>query len=45
MTVTPQRRDTTQSARYETGIADLPRTCPWDHELVLTPDWLPPASP
>jgi hypothetical protein len=37
--------DALDAATRETGIADLPRTCPWDQDLVLTPDWLPPTSP
>ena len=32
----------TQSER-ETGIEDLPMTCPWTMDQVLTPDWLPAA--
>jgi hypothetical protein len=37
--------DALDAATRETGIADLPRTCPWDQDLVLTPDCLPPTSP
>jgi hypothetical protein len=37
--------DALDAATRETDIADLPRTGPWDQDLVLTPDWLPPTSP
>jgi ribosomal protein L29 len=33
--------DALAAATSETGIADLPRTCPWDPSLVLDPAWLP----
>lgn len=34
--------DALDAATRETGLADLPRTCPWDREQVLAADWLPP---
>ena len=33
--------DALDSATRETGIADLPRTCPWVAGEVLDGDWLP----
>lgn len=36
--------DALDAATRETGIADLPRTCPWDQALVLTTDWLSSAT-
>jgi hypothetical protein len=33
--------DALDTATRETGIADLPRTCPWGQDQVLDPDWLP----
>ncbi len=36
--------DALDAATRETGIADLPQTCPWDRARVLETDWLPPSS-
>ena len=36
--------DALAAATRETGIADLPRTCPWDQARVLAADWLPPPQ-
>ncbi len=33
--------DALDQATRETGLADLPQTCPWDQAQVLDPDWLP----
>ncbi|MFB1487804.1 MULTISPECIES: DUF29 family protein [unclassified Thiocapsa] len=33
--------DALDAATRETGIADLPRTCPWTVGEVLDGDWLP----
>jgi len=33
--------DALDAATRETGIGDLPQTCPWDVARVLDPDWLP----
>lgn len=32
--------DALDAATRETGIPDLPHTCPWDSGLVLDPGWL-----
>lgn len=35
------RDDALDAATRETGIADLPTTCPWGVRHVLDGDWLP----
>ncbi len=37
--------DALDAATRETGLADLPRTRPWDQAQILAHDWLPPATP
>jgi len=34
--------DALAAATRETGIADLPQTCPWDQTRLLAVDWLSP---
>ena len=36
--------DALAAATRETGLANLPRTCPWDQARILADDWLPPPA-
>jgi hypothetical protein len=36
--------DAVVAAIEETGLEELPQTCPWTMEQVLDTNWLPPAS-
>jgi len=36
--------DAVVAAMAETGIEDLPQTCPWTVAEVLDPEWLPPSG-